>query len=227
MNPQVHRDLTREALAESMADHVWNCLKQGLKSRDRASMVVPGGTTPGAFFRVLRSRDLDWSRVIICPSDERWVAPDDDRSNERLILRSLLQGPAKQATFISLITRHPTPAMAIHAVTRRIAALPSPLDVVVLGMGVDGHFASLFPHQPAVFEVQGHCQAAMAPSEPIHRISLSLNRILDAREICLLFFGEEKWQVYQTALDPGDRTLFPVRAILHQDRVPVHLFFSS
>src|SRR5690606_17518849 len=110
-----------------------------------ASLALSGGNTPKRFLQALSLQSLDWRDVIVTLVDERWVPESNERSNARLLRASLLQGLAAEARFLPLYRDTPEPEQALPEIERDLAALPSPFDAVVLGMGNDGHTASFFP----------------------------------------------------------------------------------
>src|SRR5699024_5357624 len=120
-------------------------LEHVLAERDHVLLALSGGTTPKRFMQALSRRDLDWSNVTVTLVDERWVPPSHPRSNARLVDENLLHGKAAAARFVPRYMDAPTPENALPRITARIDALPLPPDVVVLGMGTNGHTASFFP----------------------------------------------------------------------------------
>ncbi|HEY0917321.1 MAG TPA: 6-phosphogluconolactonase [Solimonas sp.] len=217
--------------ATALAADVAARLAEAIARRGQASLVVPGGRTPLAFLDALSREPLEWNRVVVCPSDERWVEPNHPDSNEQLLRASLLRNAAATARLVPLKTAAATPEAAIDECVSRLAALPRPLDVVVLGMGLDGHFASLFPDAPelgAALQPDSPAVAAMRPpSSPAPRISLTLPFLLDSRGIALLTSGAGKARVLeQAAAQPGDPSL-PVSLLLGQRQVPLALYHSA
>ena len=195
-------------------------------------IVVTGGRTPGHAYDQLAASDLDWSRVTITLSDERFVAPVADESNERLVRQRLLQSHAAAARFIPLKGAGPTPAGDARAADPAVRAL-APFDAVLLGMGDDGHIASLFPSTPNVTELLRRDAepavvavevAAITPFVP--RISLTGRMLLDARLILVLISGETKRAVVERVLaEPGFAP--PVAAAIRQTAAPVRVLWSS
>ncbi|MDM4769876.1 6-phosphogluconolactonase [Solimonas sp. SE-A11] len=225
----LHEAAVDAALA--LAADVAAGLSEAIARRGHASLVVPGGRTPPPFLEALSHQPLDWSRVLVCPSDERWVDATHPDSNEQLLRTTLLRNAAATARLIPLKTAATTPEAAIGECASRLAALPRPLDVVVLGVGLDGHFASLFPDAPelaAALRPKGPVVAAMRPpSSPVPRISLTLPFLLDSRGIALLTGGAGKARVLeQAAAQPGDPRL-PVSLLLGQRPVPLALYHSA
>src|ERR1700720_1453695 len=152
-------------------------------------------------FELLRAEELDWSSVCVALADERWVDPPDPASNEKLVRDVLLKGPAAAAGFFGLKNGAPTPDMGAVSAWETFARVPRPFDAVVLGMGDDGHTASLFPGSPNLpsalnaAAVPG-CVGMRAPVAPQPRLSLNLSALLDARRIVILITGEAKWRTY-------------------------------
>ncbi|MBS0275693.1 MAG: 6-phosphogluconolactonase [Proteobacteria bacterium] len=220
-------------MAARLADEIVARLKSAVEVRGHASLVVSGGTTPGALFDVLCERDAPWGKVWITLSDERWIAPSEDGSNEKLVRTRLLRGKAAGAHFTGMKTSDAKPENAQTTVETAISAMPRPFDVVLLGMGDDGHTASLYPRAPelkAALDTGSpalvhavHAQNAAATGD---RMTLTLRALLDTRWIALLIKGEEKMETYRAAESGSDVTDMPVRAVLGQAGVPVEVFWS-
>lgn len=233
MQDRLHEFPDAQAMVSALADAIVARLISAVAQRDRASMAVSGGKTPGALFDVLCERDAPWDKVWITLSDERWIAPDRDGSNEHLARSRLLRGKAAAAHFVGLKTDDPTPNAGVPKSDAAIMALPRPFDVMLLGMGDDGHTASLYPRAPelkAALDTNApalvhavHAQNAAATGD---RMTLSLRAILDSRWIVLLIKGDAKLKTYRAAERGGDVAEMPVRAILSQSAAPVDVFWS-
>ncbi|SDG60175.1 6-phosphogluconolactonase [Pelagibacterium luteolum] len=220
------RDKLAEALAEAVADN----LNAGLDERGRASLAVSGGSTPKRFFEVLSARDdVDWENVTITLVDERWVHESSDRSNAGLVKDNLLAGPAAEAIFVPLYSGGEAPdAEGIAKTNERLAAVPSPFDAVILGMGNDGHTASFFPGGDTLEDALGNAGPALAiraPGAGEPRVTLTLPKVLDTRSLYLHIEGEEKAETLDKALETGPVEAMPVRAVLSQSHVPVSLYW--
>ncbi len=216
------------ALAARITDQLAGAITAGRE----ASLVVSGGRTPAQLFARLAQTPIDWPRVAISLADERWVPVNVEASNEAMVRRTLLQGHAAGARFVGLKRGATRAAAGASEAFRAIATLPHPFDVVVLGMGDDGHTASLFPDSPKLDDALAPssppaCVAMRAPVAPFDRLSLNLAALLDARLIVIHLQGEAKWPVYQQALQPGPAREMPVRAVLRQQHIPVEVYWSS
>jgi 6-phosphogluconolactonase len=224
------RDSDPAVQAAVLAAAIAAQLRAALVRRAAASLVVSGGRSPVLMFAHLARHGLDWPRVQITIADERWVASDDPASNEGLVRATLLRGAAAQARFQGLKNAAPTPAAGAEQAFEAIRAMPRPFDVVVLGMGDDGHTASLFPgnaNLAAGLDARAPpaCLEMHAPAAPHPRLSLNLAALLDARRVCVQILGSRKWQVYQRARADGDATELPIGAIFNQGAVPVDVYW--
>ncbi|WP_157315261.1 6-phosphogluconolactonase [Chitinibacter sp. GC72] len=221
MSLQWHEFSTKEALDQQLATTIANELKQAIAQRGSAGLAVSGGRTPAGMFKALRASDLDWSRVVITLVDERWVQPDHADSNERLTRDKLLQDGAAAATFISLVNLAATPHEAQPEIEARLAALPNPIDVVILGMGDDGHTASLFPNAA---ELEAACAstallaAVTPPAAPHQRITLTLPTIVKSPKVIVHITGEGKKTLLQNAMaaNVAVNEQYPIRRVLDQ-----------
>jgi 6-phosphogluconolactonase len=221
----------QDTLSRELAIKVAAALRAALDVRSTASLVVSGGKSPIKFFEYLRIQPLEWSRVCIALADERWVAPDDSDSNEKLVRDHLLKDAAAVARFSGLKNGAPTPELGAVSAWETFARVPRPFDVVVLGMGDDGHTASLFPRSPNLASAinpaaAAGCVGMWAPTVPQARLSLNLSALLDSRHIILLLTGEAKWQVYQAAVKDGPIEDMPVRSVLRQHHTPVEVTWA-
>ena len=205
----------------ALADRLASDLRRALGRRDRALFVVPGGTTPGPVFDILSDVDLEWARVDVLPSDERWVPEDDPRSNAGLLRRRLLQGRAAAANLIPLYTGAETPEAALETLTATVDAL-LPVDVALLGMGADMHVASLFPEADRLDEALAAGAPPLlpirAPAAPEPRITLTLPVLKEAFAAHILITGPDKRAALDRAKDLEPRAA-PVAALLGQAQV--------
>lgn len=219
------------ALVAALAGEVAELLRVGIRERGRASLVVSGGSTPVPFFTALSALVLDWQQVVVALADERWVEPTDADSNEHLVRQHLLQNQAAAARFVGFKTGAPTAVQGEKECGDRLALLPRPFDVLILGMGNDGHTASLFPQATRLGEALNMdsgklCLAITPPAAPHERMTLTLPALLQSRQIILHLVGPGKRAVYERALAKGPVAEMPIRAILGQTFAPVTVFWA-
>jgi len=220
-----------DSLSHDLAQQIAEGLRAAIAARGVASLIVSGGRSPVRLFECLRSQPLDWSRVCVALADERWVDPSDPGSNERLVREFLLKDAAAAARFSGLKNPAPTPELGAAAAWDTFARVPRPFDAVVLGMGDDGHTASLFPGSPALQaaldpSAEAGCVGMRAPAPPHMRLSLNLTALLDSRRIVILITGESKWRTYAEACSAGPAEEMPVRKVLRQKKIPVDVIWS-
>ena len=219
------------ALESAVAKDIAAQLERAITARGRAGLLVSGGHSPAGLFEQLRTQALDWCRVSIALVDERWVESSDPGSNERMVREALLRDGAAAARFFGLKNRAPSPDLGAAAAWNASAHVPRPVDVTVLGMGDDGHTASLFPGSPNLeraldLESPEGYTGMWSPSAPHARLSLNLRALLDSRRILVFLLGEAKLRTYEAACGPGPVEEMPIRAVLRQERVPVEAVWA-
>lgn len=224
-----NREQANDALAKTIAEQ----LSVGIESKGSSSLWCSGGSTPTALYQTLaKSEQVDWKNVLISLVDERWVPPTDEASNERLLKQHLLTGAVEQANFIPFFQVTPSPEdnQAILEAELK-GAVNGPLDVVVLGMGNDGHTASLFPcakdiHQAVAKDNSNYTAVTHPEMAPHPRLTLTLNRLLASRNIYLLLFGEDKLKTLNKAEQQGDELLMPIRYFLRNTSPALQIYWA-
>lgn len=219
------------SLMEALCAEIVAALQEGLAAGRGASLVVPGGHTPVPLFDRLSSAPLDWESVWITLTDERWVDPQSSASNERLVREHLLRNAAAEAQFTGMKSAEVDPQSAAAGCWSRIAELPRPFDYVLLGMGDDGHIASLFPDSPGLataldLSQPPGCAEMTAPAAPRTRMTLNLRALLDSRRIGVLIAGQSKWATFERARARGPAVDMPVRSLFAQQNVPVTVWWA-
>ena len=212
----------REMMFLSLADKIAAQLGEFIRREGRATLSVPGGTTPGPIFDILSGVDLDWSKVAVVLNDERWVAEDSPRSNTRLLRERLLRGKAAAAQLLPLRADYATPEEGLAELEATIVP-HLPISVLLLGMGADMHTASLFPGADRLEEALS-AQApillpmrAEAAGEP--RMTLTAPYLRAAMHIHVLITGDEKKEAIEKAAHlPVSEA--PIRSVL--DHAEVH-----
>jgi 6-phosphogluconolactonase len=212
------RDMLAMDVANKLAGELENCLF----NHDHASFVVPGGTTPGPIFDVLCAADLDWSRVHVFLTDERWVPEDHERSNTKLVRERLLVERAAAARYLPLYVKADTPEDVLPELESELVP-ELPISIALFGMGADMHTASLFPGADQLAAALDPHAPILVPmridGQPETRVSLSA-RVLDgALSKHLVIYGSEKRAALERArsLPPEDA---PINAVL--DNMTVH-----
>jgi len=214
-----------ESLANALSDDVANLLRSAIDEKGDASLVVSGGSTPLPFFKALSQQALNWSKVKVTLADERWVPFDSPDSNERFVKENLLINQAKDARFQSLYVSGSSAAAALPQLETSIATVPRPFTVVILGMGGDGHTASLFPETVGLEDAMDlSTQRNLAVLKPASvnqtRISLTRRALLDSRNLIVHITGESKRDLLK-------RVLEDVNAQPGGDYLPIGRFFED
>ena len=206
----------REMLAMDLANKLAGDLRTQLQHEDRVVLAVPGGTSPGPIFDDLCAADLDWSRVDVMLTDERWVPEDSPRSNTRLIRERLLVDRAAAARMLPLYAPAHEPEEVLAEIEAQISG-ELPLAVVLLGMGADMHTASIFPGADKLDAALASDAPILlpmrAPGAPEPRITLSARVLNEAIRKHVLIFGDEKRDALNNARGKSPKDA-PINAVL-------------
>lgn len=221
-----------------LAQDIAQRLRAAIQARGFAVLSVSGGKSPIALFEALREILIDWSQVRITLVDERCVPCTHPDSNSLLVQTHLLQGRARNAEWVPMVTdaAEPLAAPTVLAETANMALQAAgTTDVLVLGMGADGHTASLFPDATNLNEAMDlqnthACMAIELPhppaNAPYQRLTQTLARLLGARHIVLPVQGADKLNTLRQAWrNPGNQ--YPISRVLHQTQTPVALWIAS
>ncbi len=228
--PTEHLFIEGALAAADMARRIVALLDDAIATRGVATIALSGGRSPRPVLEALSDTTLDWGKVIVTLVDERWVAPDHADSNERLIRETLLQGKAAAARFVPMKNNAADAYAGQAECETAFASLPWPLDIVLLGMGEDGHTASLFPDAKELAEglsTDALTLAVTPPDAPHQRMSMSARAILASRHIFLQIGGPAKKAVYDRALAGGPVEELPIRLALCQHAVSVEVWISA
>ena len=214
------------ALAAAAAAATVSALAAGLHARGHASLIGTGGRSPAPVYDRLKDADLDWGRVTVSLSDDRFQPVTSPDSNERLVRERLLVGRAAAATFLPLYANGPSPEVAADIAEPHLRAL-APFDMLFLGMGEDGHVASLIPGSPVMhagLDPEGDRFVIGVPegvgSPPLARISLTLPALLQARATLVLIRGEVKRKIVESGSG------LPVHALIKQAKAPLRVLWA-
>ncbi len=207
----------REMMMIDVANHLAGELAEYVMHHEAASFAVPGGTTPGPIFDVLCAAHLDWSRVHVVLTDERWVPESSDRSNSRLIRERLLVNRAAAARYLPLYADAPEPEGALDEICEMLAE-ELPISVLLLGMGADMHTASLFPGADRLEDALADDAPVLlpmrAPGAPEPRVTLTAPVLRGAMSTHIVITGAEKREALDVAQSLQDPMQAPVCAVL-------------
>jgi 6-phosphogluconolactonase len=226
----------KESLFSALLAECVDKLNTAISEKQTATLLVSGGGTPKPLYEQLSLQALDWSKVNVALVDARWVDANHSGSNQAFVMNNLLINKAAVANYIAMKGPEASAVLGQQNCEQRYRQLSAPFDLTILGMGPDGHTASLFPHAngliPALDEKSNLLCASINahPSDVTgsltERMSLSLFGLLQSQELHLLITGEEKLAVYKQALTSKDVTLTPISALLQQTKVPVKVFWA-
>jgi len=223
---------SREQLDSQLANNVADILSKAIAARGKASLAVSGGSTPKGFFNTLSRIDIPWKNVTITLADERWVDINDEASNTRLVHENLLQNKAQQANFFHL--KQGDELCESTLVDLNLAAKSSllPLDVLILGMGEDGHTASLFPcseqiEQGLSLDNNAALMKVLPKTAPHLRITFTFSHLIKSKNIFLHIVGEGKQRVLAKANANNNLREMPVRAFLHNPDVNTQVYWAE
>ena len=239
MTSQLHSYSTSAAMQQALADVIEHHVRLSLTKKGSAFLSLAGGSAL-AIYKILAQADLDWRQVTIVPTDERWVSPNHAACNLTALkscfaARNLIQWLPLIPNLPPEIDGQTAPKPSAHTAIKALAAMPMPFDVVLLGMGLDAHTASLFPGAPqlsAALAPDGITSAvAITPNPlpteaPFARISLTASRLLHSDAILLAITGEAKREVLDRALLRDDEAL-PISRFLHAADVNLQVYWSA
>jgi 6-phosphogluconolactonase len=226
----------RQEMVAALEAECVAALSQAIEERGEATFMVSGGSTPEPLYKSLSNKDLDWESVYIALVDERWVDFDHDKSNEAFTVKHLIQNKAAVANLIGMKNTADSAQEGLADCEAAYQQLAQPFDITILGMGNDGHTASLFPHANGLDaalnpESTELCAAIIAHQSEVtgaitERMTLSLAGLLRSKTLVLLITGQEKLDILRKAQAGADVKEMPIRAVLQQDRVPVVVYWA-
>jgi 6-phosphogluconolactonase len=227
--PKVETFASREDLYDAAASVLVAALTTAVATYGETGFAATGGTTPAPVYDRLARMTAPWDKVTVTLTDERWVPPSDASSNEGLVRRHLLIDAAAKASFAPLYVEgvsHDESALQAEVGV----ATATPFGAVLLGVGPDGHFASLFPGSPVLARGLDPASERLvlavpagSPAPDIPRLSLTFNALTNAALIVLLVTGQAKKALLEGLVDPA----LPIAAILNQDRAKVRILWAE
>lgn len=228
---QLNNFKTRDDLDYALASKVASELIEAISSKGKASIALSGGSTPKGFFNKLSQIDLAWDKVTITLADERWVEFESDASNTRLVHESLLQNKAEKATFFHL-KRGELSAQTLKELNVEAKEQLLPFDVLILGMGEDGHTASLFPCSKQIKQGldesnQDSLMKVVPQTAPNDRITFTFSHLIQSTNIILHVCGDNKKVVLDKAINGNDEFEMPIRAFLNNKNIQTQVFWAE
>ena len=214
-----------------MVSSICSIINEAITTHGRASLAFSGGSTPKAMFALLSQANVDWGKVTISLVDERWVDNQDDQSNERMFRENILQNKSAIATFVGMKSPHSDIQACVSDYQSKLHTdIPLPFDLVILGMGNDGHTASWFPDAtelPEAMDVNSEqlVVATRPTSQPNDRITLSIVPIMNAKNIFLHITGDEKKQVLEKGIN--NNLCLPIHQTLDILTQKVDIYWAS
>lgn len=223
---------SREELDLQFASQVAQQLQAAITTKGRASIAFSGGSTPKGFFNALSKTDIAWDKVTVTLADERWVDVKDNDSNARLLAENLLQNNAKQATFFSLKQDGDFDQNYLNELNKQAQQQLLPLDVTILGMGEDGHTASIFPCSAQVNEgldvtAKPALMKVVPTTAPYERITFNFSALINSSNLYLHIVGQAKQDVLNKALASDNAVEMPIRAFLQNDQQTCNIFWAE
>ena len=220
---------SRSLASAAAAQHVSENIRAGLGNAKELAIVLTGGSTPKECYETLAKIDLPWNNVHILLSDDRCVPIDHEASNEGMVRRLFATDCARDVRIVSIYDPEVPPEDTCIALSAQMESLPMPFSISLLGMGADGHFASLFPDVSGLED--GLDEDGEERCLPVHtafsrypRITLTMATLIKSKEMLLFFFGEDKRDVYESAKLP--ESAYPISRLLQQEQTPVRVIWA-
>jgi 6-phosphogluconolactonase len=228
MMSNIRKFQSQEELLKSLSCAIVDDIKKAIKTNGCATLLVSGGSTPKPLFQTLSKYDIEWNKVTISLVDERVVNPSCDDSNAKLVKENFLQNYAAKANFQALYNGSMNIDEALTHCNKLIHSFGS-IDVIILGMGADAHTASLFPNNEKLssaydLNYQDPTITITPTTAPYERLSLTLNSIINAKNIYLHFEGEQKQKIFEKAIESNDIYTYPIAAVLQHSRNHIQVY---
>lgn len=218
-------------MAEAVAGDVGFIIESALDARGSSLIALPGGDTPKPIFKALAAKKMPWKQVTIIPTDERLVPMDDERSNVRGIAQAFIPAGARVIPITGDIKDH---KLAGNSADARLQDLSWPPDLVWLGMGDDGHTASIFTgpdmqdalDAPKARRAVGVMPDPLPENAPVARVTLTRGALLSARTILITITGDEKRELLEQAIKDGQSSRLPIGRVLAEAEQPIDIHWA-
>ncbi len=217
-----------DEMAGAVAGDIGFIIESAIDARGNALIALPGGKTPGPIFAKLAEAELPWKKVTIIPTDDRLVKMDNELSNIRMIAGHFIRGGARVFPIAAEIEDY---RLAGNSADARLQDLPWPPDLVWLGMGDDGHTASLFEgpdledalNAPKARRAVGVMPDPMPADAPVARVTLTRSSILAAKTLLITITGQKKRDLLSQAIEDGHSSKLPIGRVLAECEQPIDI----
>ena len=221
---------SREELVDTLSEKIVNSLSLAIETKGYATLVLSGGSTPIKLLQNLSNIKFDWEKVRVTLVDERWVDTSSEKSNEKLVRDNFLKNYAAPARFFHLKTDGLRAEDSVVCLEVTLEKLSNELDVVILGMGLDGHTASFFPHGKELdfaLSTNDLVCATTATMEPKERITLSRSYLISSKNLILHIEGKEKKDIFDTASRSNDESNMPIISMMKQKEPLLEVYYAD
>ena len=222
----------REQLDQELSEYIITALEADIQKRGEASLLVSGGSTPKGLFKILSHCKIDWKKVKITLVDERFVPDHHQDQNGSMVKNHLLQNNAAEASFLPMVLDHNKKENNLKLVRSQMQEIKRPFSVVILGMGGDGHTASLFPDTPELddgmnLNTNEDIIITNPISAPHERITFTRKALLNTAHLALHCYGNEKKKILDKVNNLSDYRPYPIEGFVHQDLVDLKVFWTE
>ena len=220
-----------DEMAEAVAGDIGFIIESALDARGSSLIALPGGDTAKPIFKTLAAKKIPWKQVTIIPTDERLVPMDDERSNVRALAQAFLPAGARVIPIAADIADY---RLAGNSADARLQDLPWPPDLVWLGVGEDGHTASLFTgpdlqdalDAPKARRAVGVMPDPLPDNAPVARVTLTRASILSARTVLITLTGGDKREMLEGAIEDGQSSRLPIGRVLAEAEQPIDIHWA-